>query len=89
MAAQKRFGLGRSGLTRGQASPYNFAALGSGFVADFPEHGGSRHLLHFGTAYKLGRLHQLDLHVGAGLSRAAVDRFIGAGYSFRFQARQK
>jgi hypothetical protein len=56
------------------------------YAADFPERGGPRHLLHFGTAYKLGRLHQLDFHVGAGLSRAAVDHFIGVGYSFRFQA---
>jgi hypothetical protein len=32
---------------------------------------------------------QLDFHAGVGLSRAAVDRFIGVGYSFRFQARKK
>jgi hypothetical protein len=28
----------------------------------------------------------LDLHVGFGLSSAAVDHFVGVGYSFRFQA---
>jgi hypothetical protein len=56
------------------------------YAGDFPEHGAPRHLLHFGTAYKLGPLQQVDLHVGAGLSRAAVDHFIGIGYSFRFQA---
>jgi hypothetical protein len=58
------------------------------YAGDFAERGTPRHLLHFGTAYKLGRLHQIDLHFGAGLSRAAVDRFIGIGYSFRFQARK-
>jgi hypothetical protein len=58
------------------------------YAGDFPEHGGPRHLLHFGTAYKLGPLNQLDLHVGVGLSRAAVDHFIGIGYSFRFQVRR-
>jgi hypothetical protein len=59
------------------------------YAGDFPERGGPRHLLHVGTAYKLGPLQQLDLHAGAGLSRAAVDHFIGVGYSFRFQARRK
>jgi hypothetical protein len=58
------------------------------YAGDFPENGGPKHLLHIGTAYKLGPLQQLDLHVGAGLSRAAVDHFIGLGYSFRFQARR-
>ena len=59
------------------------------YAGDFPERGGPRHLLHFGTAYKLRPRHQLDFHIGVGLSRAAVDRFIGIGYSFRFQARRK
>jgi hypothetical protein len=58
------------------------------YAGDFPERGGPRHLLHFGTAYKLSPLQQIDFHVGAGLSRAAVDHFIGVGYSFRFQARK-
>jgi len=59
------------------------------YAGDFPERGGPRHLLHVGTGYKLGPNQQLDLHVGAGLSRAAVDHFVGVGYSFRFQARKK
>jgi hypothetical protein len=58
------------------------------YAGDFPERGGPRHLLHFGTAYKLGQNQQVDFHVGVGLSRAAVDHFIGIGYSFRFQARK-
>ena len=56
------------------------------YAGDFPEAGGPRHLLHIGTALKLAKQHQIDFHVGVGLSSAAVDHFIGAGYSFRFQA---
>jgi hypothetical protein len=56
------------------------------YAGDFPETGGSRHLMHFGTALKLTNQQQLDFHFGVGLSPAAVDHFIGIGYSFRFQA---
>ena len=56
------------------------------YAGDFPERGGSRHLLHFGTALKIAKQQQLDFHFGVGLSSAAVDHFIGVGYSFRFQA---
>jgi hypothetical protein len=56
------------------------------YAGDFPEYGGTRHLLHFGTAYKLTPEQQIDFHAGVGLSAAAVDHFIGVGYSFRFQA---
>ena len=54
------------------------------YAGDFPESGGPRHLAHFGTAFKPTPQQQLDFHVGVGLSRAAVDHFIGVGYSFRF-----
>jgi hypothetical protein len=54
------------------------------YAGDFPQAGGPRHLLHFGTAYKITAKQQVDLHVGVGLSRAAVDHFVGVGYSFRF-----
>jgi hypothetical protein len=56
------------------------------YAGDFPENGGPRHLLHFGTAYRLAPQHQIDFHVGVGLSSATVDHIIGVGYSFRFQA---
>lgn len=56
------------------------------YAGDFPESGGPRHLLHFGTAYKVARQQQIDFHFGVGLSAAAVDHFVGIGYSFRFQA---
>jgi Putative MetA-pathway of phenol degradation len=56
------------------------------YAGDFPENGGPRHLLHFGTALKMTKEQQIDFHVGVGLSSAAVDHLIGIGYSFRIQA---
>ncbi|HVO99167.1 MAG TPA: transporter [Bryobacteraceae bacterium] len=56
------------------------------YAGDFPERGGPQHLLHFGAAYRIAARHQVDAHVGVGLSSAAIDHFIGIGYSFRFQA---
>jgi hypothetical protein len=56
------------------------------YAGDFPENGGPRHLLHFGTALKITDVQQIDFHVGLGLSSAAVDHLIGIGYSFRIQA---
>lgn len=55
------------------------------YAGDFPQQGSPRHLLHFGAAYKIRGRHQIDVHGGVGLSRAALDHFIAAGYSFRFQ----
>jgi hypothetical protein len=55
------------------------------YAGDFPERGGPRHLLHFGTSFRPTPHQQIDLHGGAGLSAAALDHFIGVGYSFRFQ----
>jgi len=53
------------------------------YAGSFPERGGPRHLLHFGTAFKLTPRQQIDLHVGVGVSSAAPDHFAGIGYSFR------
>jgi hypothetical protein len=39
-------------------------------------------MLHFGTALKVTKREQLDLHVGVGLSPGEVINFIGIGYSF-------
>lgn len=55
------------------------------YAGDFPQAGGPRHLIHFGTSYKVTPQQQVDFHFGVGLSSAAVDHFIGVGYSFRFQ----
>jgi hypothetical protein len=59
------------------------------YAGDFPQAGGPRHLLHLGTAFKPTPHQQLDLHFGMGQSAAAADHFIGIGYSFRFQVRQR
>jgi hypothetical protein len=50
------------------------------------EVGEPRHLLHVGTALKIAKQQQIDFHVGVALSSAAMDHFVGVGYSFRFQA---
>ena len=52
------------------------------YAGDFPQRGGSRQLLHFGTAYKLTRRQQIDFHVAVGLSDAAPRAYVGFGYSF-------
>ncbi len=52
------------------------------YAGDFPDRGGSRQLLHFGSAYKLSARQQIDFQVAAGLSQAAPDVFVGIGYSF-------
>jgi hypothetical protein len=53
------------------------------YAGDFAERGGPRHLLHFGAAYKATPRQQIDVHIGIGLSSAAIDHFIGIGYSFQ------
>jgi hypothetical protein len=56
------------------------------YGGEFPQRGGPQHVLHTGTAFKIRSNQQVDFHFGAGLSSAAVDHFIGFGYSFQFQA---
>jgi hypothetical protein len=51
-------------------------------AVDSPQRGGSRQQLHVGTMYRLAPNQQIDLHVAAGLSRAALRNYIGVGYSF-------
>jgi hypothetical protein len=81
----------RRNLT-GQASFYVDRQITSKWDAfieyggEFPQRGGPQHILHTGTSYKLTNNQQLDFHVGFGLSSAAVDHFVGFGYSFQFQA---
>jgi hypothetical protein len=52
------------------------------YAGDFPDRGGSRQLLHFGSSYKLSARQQIDFQIAAGLSSAAPDVFVGIGYSF-------
>lgn len=56
------------------------------YGGEFPQRGGPQHLIHTGTALKITSNQQLDFHVGFGVSSAAVDHFIGFGYSFQLQA---
>ena len=53
------------------------------YAAELPQRGTPQHLLHLGTAFKITSNQQLDFHVGFGLSSAAVDHFVGLGYSFQ------
>jgi outer membrane putative beta-barrel porin/alpha-amylase len=55
------------------------------YSGDYPQRGGPVHGIDFGTAYKISPHQQLDVHGGVGLSAAAPDYSIGAGYSVRFQ----
>jgi hypothetical protein len=52
------------------------------YVGDFPQRGGSRQLLHVGTAYKLAPNQQVDFHAAVGLSEAAPKYYVGFGYSY-------
>jgi len=56
------------------------------YVGDFPENGGTRQMMNFGSSYKIAARQQLDFHFGVGFTPAAADHFVGVGYSFRFQA---
>lgn len=58
------------------------------YAGTFPGRGGPQHVIDFGTTYKLTSNQQVDLRGGLGLSSAALDHFIGAGYSFRFNAKR-
>ncbi len=53
------------------------------YGGDFAQWGGSKHVAHFGTAYKITPKNQVDFHFGFGLSHATPSRFFAVGYSFR------
>ena len=76
-------------MARRRAHPrgrISFIALAE-YASDFPERGGSRQFLHFGSAYKLAAHHQIDFHIAVGLSSAAPNAYVGFGYSFLFLAK--
>jgi hypothetical protein len=52
------------------------------YAVDTPQRGGSRQILHAGTAYKLTPHQQIDLHGAVGLTSAAAHSFVGVGYSY-------
>jgi hypothetical protein len=53
------------------------------WVAGIPDRGGAAHILQHGYTLAVFPDGQLDLRVGAGLTRAAPDFFIGAGFVVR------
>jgi hypothetical protein len=55
------------------------------YAGNFPTRGGTRQILDVGTSLKLTKTQQLDFHFGESIAGTA-NRFIGIGYSFRFQA---
>jgi hypothetical protein len=54
------------------------------YAGDYAQRGGSKELLHFGTAYKLTPKNQIDFHFGYGLSQATAGKFYAVGYSVLF-----
>jgi len=56
-----------------------FAEYGS----DYPQYGGAKQTIHFGTAYRINSTNQVDFHFGFGLSSSRPQWFVAAGYSFR------
>ena len=57
------------------------------YAGDFPEHGGTRQQIHFGTAYKITPHQQLDFHFAFGLTGSAPKGYVGVGYSILFLTR--
>jgi hypothetical protein len=53
------------------------------YAGDYFQRGESRQILHFGTAYRITPLHQVDFHFGFGLDAATPNHFFAVGYSFR------
>jgi len=51
------------------------------YAGDFPQRGGTRQQIHFGTAYKITPHQQLDFHFAFGLTSAAPKGYVGVGYS--------
>jgi len=54
------------------------------YGGEYPQRGGPQQVVHLGTSFKVTPRQQVDFHFGFGLSAAAVDHFVGIGYSFRF-----
>jgi hypothetical protein len=53
------------------------------YAGDYSHFDSPRQLMHVGTMYRVGRHHQLDVHVGFGLATSASNHFVALGYSFR------
>ena len=53
------------------------------YGGDYAQRGGAKQVIHFGTAYKITPVHQVDFHFGFGLNHATPNHFFAVGYSFR------
>jgi len=53
------------------------------YGGDYPQRGGARQTIHFGTAYRINSTNQVDFHFGFGLSSPTPHSFFAVGYSFR------
>jgi hypothetical protein len=53
------------------------------YGGDYPQHGGAKQTIHFGTAYRINSTNQVDFHFGFGLSSSTPHQFFAVGYSFR------
>jgi hypothetical protein len=53
------------------------------YAGEDSQRGESNQLLHFGAAYKVTPLHQVDFHFGFGLNAATPNHFFAVGYSLR------
>jgi hypothetical protein len=58
------------------------------YAGDYPHRGQSKQLLHFGAAYKITRVNQVDFHFGFGLNPTTPNHFFAVGYSFRLDHKQ-
>jgi hypothetical protein len=59
------------------------------YAGDYLQRGGSKQILHFGTAFKITPVHQVDFHFGFGLNSATPAHFFAIGYSFRLDHLRK
>jgi hypothetical protein len=59
------------------------------YAGDYFQRGESKQILHFGTAYKITPVHQVDFHLGFGLNDATPAHFFAVGYAFRFDYLRK
>jgi hypothetical protein len=59
------------------------------YAGDYFQRGESKQILHFGTAYKITSVHQVDFHFGFGLNDATPAHFFAVGYAFRFDYPRK
>ena len=53
------------------------------YGGDFAQLAKASQVAHFGSAYKVGPRHQIDLHFGFGMTPATPSHFVAVGYSFR------